>query len=98
MGKTIIGIGSYKPDMREIPNGIFSGINQVFVDTLHGIKESGDLLEPLQKGIIQTSQVIPISDVILKKTEVEGETRFFKSVGMAAFDLYGAMLIYENLS
>jgi len=32
------------------------------------------------------------------KLVVEGDTRFFKSVGMAAFDLYGAQLVYENLS
>lgn len=97
-GKTIIGIGSYKPDMREIPNKVFSNLNQVYVDTIHGIKETGDLLDPLQKKIIELNQVIPISDLILKKGEVQGETRLFKSVGMAAFDLYGAKLIYENLS
>lgn len=97
-GKTIIGIGSYKPDMREIPNKIFTEINQVFVDTMHGINEAGDLLVPLKQKLIQKSQVIPLTDVILKHQKVEGETRFFKSVGMAAFDLYGAKLIYENLS
>ena len=84
--------------MREIPNEVFSEVNQVFVDTLHGINEAGDLLKPLQQKLIQKSQVIPITDVMLKKQEVEGDTRFFKSVGMAAFDLYGAKLIYENLS
>jgi ornithine cyclodeaminase/alanine dehydrogenase-like protein (mu-crystallin family) len=97
-GKTLIGIGSYKPDMREIPNEVFSGVKKVYVDTMHGIHEAGDLLVPLREKIIQQKQVIPITDVILNKRQVEGETRFFKSVGMAAFDLYGAKLIYETLS
>ena len=97
-GKTIIGIGSYKPDMREIPDEIFPDVKQVFVDTMHGLQEAGDLAEPVQRKLIQVDQVIPISNLILKKTEVEGKTRFFKSVGMAAFDLYGAKLVFEHLS
>lgn len=97
-GKTLIGIGSYKPDMREIPDAVFSETNQVFVDTLHGLNETGDLLDPLKKKLIKEKQILSISDLILKQTRAEGATRLFKSVGMAAFDLYGAKLIYENLS
>jgi len=97
-GKTIIGIGSYKPEMREIPDAVFSNVKQVFVDTLHGLSEAGDLMEPLKRNLLSEAQVIPISDLLLNKLKAEGETRFFKSVGMAAFDLYGAILIYENLS
>lgn len=96
--KTIIGIGSYKPDMREFPNEIFSDIKQVFVDTEHALAETGDLMEPLKKGVIQKGQIIPLSDLILNRVKQKGETRFFKSVGMAAFDLYGAKLVYESLS
>ena len=94
-GKTMIGIGSYKPDMKEYPNEIFRDVHQVFVDTLHANSEAGDLVDPLSKGLIKEKDVIPISDLILEKTEAVGETRFFKSVGMAAFDLYGAKLVYE---
>jgi len=97
-GKTIIGIGSYKPDMREFPDEIFPDIRQVFVDTEHALVETGDLMEPLKKGFIQKEQVIPLSDLIMKQVKQNGETRVFKSVGMAAFDLYGAKLVYESLS
>ena len=96
-GKTIIGIGSYKPDMREFPDRFFKGIEQVFIDTEVALAESGDLSVPLQKGLIEESQVVLLSDLILNRVELIGETRFFKSVGMAAFDLYGAKLVYENL-
>lgn len=96
-GKTLIGIGSYKPEMREFPDKLMSELNQVFVDTLHGLVESGDLLIPLQNGIISKEQVVPLSELIHEEVELKGETRFFKSVGMAAFDLYGARLVYENL-
>lgn len=96
-GKTLIGIGSYKPEMREFPDKLMSELSQVFVDTQQGLVESGDLLIPLQKGIISKEQMVSLSELILGKVELNGETRFFKSVGMAAFDLYAARLVYENL-
>lgn len=97
-GKTLVGIGSYKPEMREFPDEIFADLESIYVDTMHGLSEAGDLIEPVRKGLIEREQIFPISDLILKKRRAEGETKFFKSVGMAAFDLYGAMLVYENVS
>lgn len=97
-GKTLIGIGSYKPDMREFPDGLLKSLNQVFVDTRVALVETGDLVVPLKKGLIDETQVIPLSDLIMERVKTEGETRFFKSVGMAAFDLYGAKLVFERLS
>lgn len=96
-GKTLIGIGSYKPDMREFPDDIFTDLNHVFVDTMHGINESGDLLIPLAKKLTKIEQIIPVSGLISGDVKPDGKTRFFKSVGMAAFDLYAARLVYENI-
>lgn len=97
-GKTIIGIGSYKPDMREFPVSFFTDMDQVFVDTPVALTESGDLVEPINKGLIDETKVIPLWDLILDRVGIKEDTRFFKSVGMAAFDLYGAKLVYESLT
>ena len=97
-GRTLIGIGSYKPDMREFPDEIIGDLDKIFVDIMHGITETGDLVIPLKKNIISEEQIIPISDLILGNVTCSGDTQFFKSVGMAAFDLYGARLVYENYS
>ncbi|MCD4709745.1 MAG: ornithine cyclodeaminase family protein [Bacteroidales bacterium] len=97
-GKTIIGIGSYKPEMREFPDSLFANLEQVFVDTRVALTETGDLAEPLKRRLIDEAQIIPLSDLILNRVKPKGETRFFKSVGMAAFDLYGAKLVFESLS
>jgi len=94
-GKTMVGIGSYKPDMKEYPPEIFQDVKQIFVDTLHANAESGDLMDPLRQGLIEEKDVIPIANLILNKAVITGDTHFFKSVGMAAFDLYGAKLVYE---
>ena len=97
-GKTVVGIGSYKPDMREFPDSFFADLEQVFVDTPVALEETGDLLEPLNKGLISEANIFPLWDLIQEKVVLSGETRFFKSVGMAAFDLYAAKLVYESLS
>jgi len=97
-GKTLIGIGSYQPEMREFPDEIFSDLSKIFVDTLHGLTEAGDLVEPVENNLIRKEQIFPISDLIMNRVSAGENTRFFKSVGMAAFDLYGAKLVYENLS
>ena len=84
--------------MREFPDEIIGDLDKIFVDIMHGITETGDLVIPLKKNIISEEQIIPISDLILGNVACFGDTQFFKSVGMAAFDLYGARLVYENYS
>jgi ornithine cyclodeaminase/alanine dehydrogenase-like protein (mu-crystallin family) len=96
-GKTLIGIGSYKPDMREFPDEMIRDVGIMYVDTLHGLSEAGDLMVPLEKGLIKRERIIPIDELITGKQKPEGNTKFFKSVGMAAFDLYGASLVYESI-
>ncbi|HUS87267.1 MAG TPA: ornithine cyclodeaminase family protein [Bacteroidales bacterium] len=95
-GKTVIGIGSYKPDMREFPDTLFNMIEYMFIDTLHGMKESGDLLEPVKKRILNQNQFITI-DKVIRGVVAPGPTSVFKTVGMALFDLYGAKLVYESI-
>ena len=46
-GKIFIGVGSYKPGMREFPDALFYNVNQIFVDTPMALKESGDLQIPI---------------------------------------------------
>lgn len=95
-GKTFIAIGSYKPDMRELPDALFSLVDYLFIDNDHGMVESGDLIAASGKGFIPENRFININDVISGKIIPQNPTRLFKSVGMAAFDLYAAILVYER--
>ncbi len=97
--KTYIGIGSYKPDMREFPQALFELANIVFVDTMVAKKESGDLIKPIQKGWIQDDQVIEIASLVAGKVNVDKNgkrTQVFKSVGMGLFDLIVAQALFEK--
>jgi ornithine cyclodeaminase/alanine dehydrogenase-like protein (mu-crystallin family) len=95
-GKTIIAIGSYKHDMRELPDSLFSLLDYVFIDTEHGLTESGDLIDPLRDKLIPAEKFCPASDLVSGKVKPGKSTRLFKTVGFAAFDLFAAVLVYEN--
>ena len=98
-GKTFVGIGSYKPDCREYPDNFFRHIDQIFVDTLHGKNESGDLLYPIRNRLIAESNIHSLGSLIVGNVALSTKpTRFYKTVGSALFDLYAAKLIYEKIS
>lgn len=95
--KTFIGIGSYKPDMQEIPLSLFEKTDKVYVDTLHAKKECGDIKIPLEKGLLKESDIVPFSSLLTSGELLnEAPIRIFKSVGMSLFDLTVAELIYRN--
>jgi len=97
-GKHVIGIGSYKPDMREFPEALFKLTQKIFVDTELAKKESGDLTVPLQKGWMDEKQVVPLGKLVTGEVNIDprSQTTLFKSVGMALFDLLTADYIYKK--
>ena len=98
-GKHFVGIGSYKPDVREYPRALFNLLESVFVDTEHALAESGDLIVPLKNGWLRPDQVSTLGRLLAEgKSPTRGkeQTTFFMSVGMALFDVCASKLIYEN--
>ncbi|MFO7851038.1 MAG: ornithine cyclodeaminase family protein [Bacteroidota bacterium] len=93
--KLIIGIGSYRKDMREFPDSLYKLAGKIYVDTMHGLSESGDLIYPLSKGLLDKSDIIDAGH--LAKVNNKDSTMIFKSVGTALFDLLGSVLVYETL-
>lgn len=95
--KHFLAVGSYKPDMRELPDALFSLLNEVYVDTFHAIEESGDLAFPIEKKLLKRSQIHTLANHIRqqKKPTNTATTTLFKSVGLAVFDLFAAALVYE---
>jgi ornithine cyclodeaminase/alanine dehydrogenase-like protein (mu-crystallin family) len=96
-GKTFIGIGSYKPDMQELPDALFQMAETVFCDTDHALHETGDLINPLEKGIIREEQVVNAGHLIINKVrKPDSKVQIWKSVGMALFDLFAVVMLYEE--
>ncbi|MEH0020807.1 MAG: ornithine cyclodeaminase family protein [Desulfobacter sp.] len=97
-GKTFISIGSFRPDMKEFPNAVIKTSDRVYVDTPFAAKESGDICTPLAQGIVKREKIQPFAELIRRQApenREENTTLFFKSVGMALFDLSVASVLYE---
>lgn len=99
LGKHIVGIGSYKPEMREFPKALYTHVRTMAVDTDYALVESGDVKVALEKGWIQKDQIVTLGKIISGKVHVtcgKEETTVFKSVGMALFDLIVSGFIYRR--
>ncbi len=98
-GKHFVGIGSYKPEVREFPRALFGLLKTVYVDTEHALQESGDIIVPLRNGWLRQDQVMTLGRFLIddkSRDRAKEETTFFKSVGMALFDVCASKLIYEK--
>ncbi|RPH34220.1 MAG: ornithine cyclodeaminase family protein [Bacteroidales bacterium] len=94
--KCFIGIGSFKPNTRELPEELLSLTDTIFVDTPFAASECGDLAIPLASKILTNEKIVTIGKLINKAHQVKSPTRVFKSVGVALFDLFTANLIYQK--
>jgi ornithine cyclodeaminase len=98
-GKHCIAIGSFEPDVREYPDAVFSLLEKVWVDIDFAKEESGELIVPLQMGLLREEQVETLGHFIHSGRAPERGrygTTFSKSVGMALLDLTTARLAYAN--
>ncbi len=94
-GKHFIGIGSYKPTMQEYPQALFEIVDDIFIDVEFAKEETGDLINPLREGWIKENQIHTLGEYLDKEINVDGTT-FYKSVGMALFDITVADYIYNK--
>ncbi len=95
IGKTFVGIGSFKPAMREIPEELFHLVDRVYVDSRQASQESGDLIYAIKAGLIAEEKIFTLGKLINQSLRPSRQgTSFFKSVGMALFDLLVAEKIY----
>ena len=99
-GVHINAIGSYQPHMQELDPYLIRDA-KVYVDqTEPCLKESGDLIKPLQEGIISENHIVgEIGNFLLGKIsgrQSDDEITIFKSVGVAIQDFMVATDIYNQ--
>lgn len=97
-GKCLIAVGSWQPEMRELPEAIWQATQEVFLELPFACEESGDLSQPLASGALKPAGLRYFGDYLLAKKagrqQPLPETRYFKSVGMAVFDAIAARNVY----
>jgi len=99
-GAHINGVGSYTPQMQEVPPETVRRA-AVFVDSRSAVlSEAGDLIQPIQAGMIGADHIqAELGEVVLGRHP--GRTNpdqitFFKSVGVAVQDAAAARLALRN--
>lgn len=99
-GKCFVAIGSWQPEMREIPDAIWGLVDNVYTELPFACEESGDLSQPIEAGLLTVDRVKYMGDFLKEKNAGNniklGNTRFYKSVGMGVFDLMAAQVIINR--
>lgn len=96
-GVHINGVGSYRPDMCEIPPETM-GRAKIVVDQMGAcLSEAGDILQPIEQGLFAKEYVYGELGEVVTGMKVaragEDEITVFKSVGLAVQDLATADLV-----
>ena len=99
-GVHINGVGSYTPDMQEVPAETVQRAYVVVDSRSAALVEAGDLIRPLRLGWIAEADLhVELGEILLgaksARTDPEQVT-FFKSVGIAVQDAAAAQLALEN--
>ncbi|HNN12893.1 MAG TPA: hypothetical protein PKL78_05005 [Anaerolineales bacterium] len=99
-GTHISAIGAYTPEMVEVPEETIVRA-KVFVDSRSAVlAEAGDLIQPIQKGLITEAHVqAELGEILLRRKsgrQNDSDITFFKSVGVAVQDAMAAQLALKN--
>lgn len=98
-GKCMIAIGSYTPEMREIPDAVWDLVDKVYIELPYACEESGDLSQPIAEGRLKEDKIVLMNEYLASGADEEagaGKTTYFKSVGMGLFDVCIAQKLLEQ--
>jgi ornithine cyclodeaminase len=99
-GTHISAVGSYRPDMQEVPAETLARAT-VFVDSRSAaLEEAGDLIQPLHAKLFDVSHICgELGEVIIGRVpgrQSHNEITYFKSVGIAVQDAMAAQVALTN--
>ena len=99
-GVHINGIGAYTPEMAEVPPETVARA-LVVVDSREAVlAEAGDLIQPIEAGIITPDHIhAELGEILLGRKEGRtsaDQITFFKSVGVAVQDAMAAQVALQN--
>lgn len=100
-GAHVNGVGSYKPQMREVDGATLRRASKIVVDSrAAAMAEAGDLIIAIERGEIHTSDIYAeigeIAAGLRPGRQSDDEITYFKSVGNAAQDVAVGQAIYHR--
>lgn len=99
-GTHISAVGSYTPDMQEVPAETLRRA-KIFVDSRSAsLEEAGDIIQPIHAGLFNETHICgELGEAVLGKIpgrQSEDEITYFKSVGIAVQDAVAAQVALNN--
>ena len=100
-GCTISCVGAYQHHMQEMDPAVLPRASKIYFDSQEAVlSESGDILIPLEQGIITeddfTGDIGRVIKGELAGRENDDEIIVYETVGVGAQDLVTAKAVYEN--
>ena len=99
-GAHISAIGSYTPEMQEVPAETVARALVVVDSRDATLEETGDLLKPMRAGLFGADHIAAeLGEIVLGRKpgrSSDEQITFFKSVGVAVQDAMAAQLALEN--
>jgi ornithine cyclodeaminase/alanine dehydrogenase-like protein (mu-crystallin family) len=99
-GAVVCAAGANRLVSRELDNAVVERATFVCCDSLEQAKvEAGDLVEPVEQGVLDWLEVHELSEVVGGETagrQADADVVLFKSLGIAAEDLAVASVVVER--
>jgi alanine dehydrogenase len=99
-GALVCAIGANRIESRELDNAVLERAAFVCCDSKEQARvEAGDLVEPVERGVLDWLEVHELSEVVSGQTTGRGQDEdivLFKSLGIAVEDLAVAKLVYDR--
>ena len=99
-GTHISAIGSYTPEMQEVPAETVARALVVVDSRPAALAETGDLLKPMREGLFGEEHIYAeLGEIVLGRKDGRqsaGQITYFKSVGVAVQDAMAAQLALQN--
>ena len=99
-GTHISAIGSYTPEMQEVPAETVARALVVVDSRSAALAETGDLLKPMQEGLFGEEHIYAeLGEIVLGRKDGRQSAEqitYFKSVGVAVQDAMAAQLALQN--
>lgn len=95
----IVAVGSHSPQTRELASDLVASATVIVEDMGATLREGGDIIQPLNEGVINKTDLLSYADVVSGKVQVARDKPIvFKFTGMPWEDLALAEAIAEKVS
>lgn len=99
-GTHVNAMGANRIDARELDDDVIRRSALIAVDSVEQAKlEAGDLVQPIEKGLLTWRKVRDLSDVVsgkIRGRKADDEITVFKSLGIAIEDVAAGSIVYER--